>query len=508
MPSTQPIKITVSKDQWEKLTQQLNYLFKDIYHYLDEIKSVDNKTFEMGDASFSSLTASRLLALDASNVVETTDIVNWIAGTTNQITVTDNGDGTVTLSIPSGAVLTLAGLTLVNAITEFSTDGTLVGNSDSAVPTEKAVKTYVDLRAGIGALLGLSDVNLVAIADNELLQYNSGTSKWINQTLAEAGVQATLTFGIANTNAAQIDDADVADNDYAKFTATGLEGRSYAEVKTDLSLNSVENTALSTWAGTTNITILGTIAFGIWQGTTIAVNQGGTGQTTYTNGQLLIGNTTGNTLTKATLTQGTGITIANGTGTITITNASPNVDQNLWKTIAGDAGSVAANTTTDTLTIAGAGIASTAVAGDTLTITATEADTLDTVTGRGATTNNAVTFAGVTLNNTGLHLLDRNATHDLIVKPGSDLTADRTYTITTGDSDRTITLQGNPTLDDWFDQAVKVASTPKFAANLHRRTIPSGTTITVPDDYEFIVGNGYNIEGVLDIQGSGALLVI
>jgi hypothetical protein len=51
---------------------------------------------------------------------------------------------------------------------------------------------------------------------------------------------------------------------------------------------------------------------------TVPVDQGGTGQTTYTNGQLLIGNTTGNTLAKATLTAGTGIDIANGTGTITI----------------------------------------------------------------------------------------------------------------------------------------------------------------------------------------------
>lgn len=51
---------------------------------------------------------------------------------------------------------------------------------------------------------------------------------------------------------------------------------------------------------------------------TVGVSVGGTGQTTYTNGQLLIGNTTGNTLTKATLTQGTGITITNGAGSITI----------------------------------------------------------------------------------------------------------------------------------------------------------------------------------------------
>jgi len=51
---------------------------------------------------------------------------------------------------------------------------------------------------------------------------------------------------------------------------------------------------------------------------TVSVAKGGTGQTSYTDGQLLIGNTTGNTLTKATLTAGTGISIANSAGAITI----------------------------------------------------------------------------------------------------------------------------------------------------------------------------------------------
>jgi hypothetical protein len=41
----------------------------------------------------------------------------------------------------------------------------------------------------------------------------------------------------------------------------------------------------------------------------------------------------------------------------------------------------------------------------------------------------------LTVPNTGLHLLDTNASHDLIVKPGSDLTADHTVTLTTGDAD-------------------------------------------------------------------------
>ena len=48
------------------------------------------------------------------------------------------------------------------------------------------------------------------------------------------------------------------------------------------------------------------------------VANGGTGQSTFTNGQLLIGNTTGNTLTKATLTAGSGILVTNGNGSITI----------------------------------------------------------------------------------------------------------------------------------------------------------------------------------------------
>jgi hypothetical protein len=52
------------------------------------------------------------------------------------------------------------------------------------------------------------------------------------------------------------------------------------------------------------------------------VNSGGSGQTSYTDGQLLIGNTSGNTLTKATLTAGTGISITNGNGSITVASTA------------------------------------------------------------------------------------------------------------------------------------------------------------------------------------------
>ncbi len=46
---------------------------------------------------------------------------------------------------------------------------------------------------------------------------------------------AAIPIGITDDDIVEIDDADVADNDYAKFTTAGLEGRSYSEVLSDLS---------------------------------------------------------------------------------------------------------------------------------------------------------------------------------------------------------------------------------------------------------------------------------
>ena len=54
----------------------------------------------------------------------------------------------------------------------------------------------------------------------------------------------------------------------------------------------------------------------------LPVSNGGTGQNSYINGELLIGNSTGNTLDKATLTAGSGINITNGGGSITIAEVS------------------------------------------------------------------------------------------------------------------------------------------------------------------------------------------
>ena len=105
--------------------------------------------------------------------------------------------------------------------------------------------------------------------------------------------------------------------------------------------------------GTTGLTTSGgpiTTSGTITIGGTLAVASGGTGETTYTNGQLLIGNTTGNTLTKATLTAGTNVTITNGSGAITINAADQYVGT---VTSVGGTGTVNGITLTGTVTSSG-----------------------------------------------------------------------------------------------------------------------------------------------------------
>lgn len=55
----------------------------------------------------------------------------------------------------------------------------------------------------------------------------------------------------------------------------------------------------------------------------------------------------------------------------------------------------------------------------------------------------------ITLDNVGLHILDTDASHDLIIKPGSNLTADRTLSLVTGDVSRTLTIDADGTVSQW-----------------------------------------------------------
>ena len=79
--------------------------------------------------------------------------------------------------------------------------------------------------------------------------------------------QNSMTNGILDTNNVIID-GSITDGDFAKFTSSGLEGRSISELKSDLSL-SHSDIDLSLYAGSSSITTLGNITSGTWLGSTI-----------------------------------------------------------------------------------------------------------------------------------------------------------------------------------------------------------------------------------------------
>ncbi|MBI2355862.1 MAG: hypothetical protein HYV13_01480, partial [Candidatus Doudnabacteria bacterium] len=135
---------------------------------------------------------------------------------------------------------------------------------------------------------------------------------------------------------------------------------------------------------------------------------------------------------------------------------------------------ITAPATGSTLTIADG---KTLTANNTLAFSGTDSTTItfqgtDTYVGRATTdTLTNKTLTSPTINggtHTGLTSLGIRSTgtgaFDLTIANTENLTAGRTLTITTGDAARTITLSGNPTLNDWFDQSVKVAASPTFNA--------------------------------------------
>jgi hypothetical protein len=102
---------------------------------------------------------------------------------------------------------------------------------------------------------------------------------------------------------------------YAPIASPTFTGTVSGITKTMVGLGNVENTALSTWAGSSSITTLGTIATGVWSGTAIATTKGGTGLTSYTTGDILYSSAT-NTLSRLSAgSNGQILTLASGVPT-------------------------------------------------------------------------------------------------------------------------------------------------------------------------------------------------
>jgi len=225
-----------------------------------------------------------------------------------------------------------------SGITEGATDGVLNGSTDvTIVPApsganRRIIKNITIFNGDTAAVTVLIKYDnnatqrtlvkvTLAVGDTwtteGVFDSNGNLKQTIGNVNLATGVTGTLPIANGGTGTTSTTFANLATNVTGTLPivngGTGTTSTTFANLATNVTgtlpiANGGTGTTSTTFASlTSNVT------------GTLPVGNGGTGQTTYTDGQLLIGNSTGNTLTKATLTAGSGISITNGSGAITIT---------------------------------------------------------------------------------------------------------------------------------------------------------------------------------------------
>jgi hypothetical protein len=183
-------------------------------------------------------------------------------------TISYNGSGLVTVS-ESNKTITIGCSVSLNDLLDVSVSSniiTLGGVSTTGIypsndnitnlgsESSSFADAYIDgiiyaskLNNGVSLTIPTTDGSI-----NQVLSTNgSGTLSW-------STVQSSLTFGIGDGDSVIID-GSVSEGDHVKFTSSGIVGVS--DLKSELSLNNVENTALSTWSGSSNISTVGEISY-------------------------------------------------------------------------------------------------------------------------------------------------------------------------------------------------------------------------------------------------------
>ena len=182
------------------------------------------------------------------------------------------GTGTLALSKLATDPLARANHTGTQAwSTITSTPTTLAGYGiTDSITAALAASTYQPL-------IGTGTLALSKLATDPLARANhTGTQAWSTitstpTTLAGYGIVDSITAALAASTYQPLTSNLTT---YSGITPSAnvqtlLGAANYAAFKASLSLGNVENTALSTWTGSTSIVTLGTISIGTWQGNSI-----------------------------------------------------------------------------------------------------------------------------------------------------------------------------------------------------------------------------------------------
>lgn len=103
-------------------------------------------------ATLNDLTASRLTQTDANKKLQSVaNLAAWIAGTANQVLITDDTDGTITLAFVNPTRLASAANISAGNYSEFGADGTLSFNGTARIGWQKITANSVTLSAGSSA---------------------------------------------------------------------------------------------------------------------------------------------------------------------------------------------------------------------------------------------------------------------------------------------------------------------------------------------------------------------
>ena len=168
------------------------------------------------------------------NKIDLNDDVDGILSVNNGGTGTSTAPmiGVITAADAPAARLALGlGTAAITASGDYATaaQGAL---ADTALQDATAFATAAQ---GVTADAALPAANVSTFGATLIDDADAATAR-ATLELGTAATTNALAFGIADTNVIKVDDTDAADDDFAKFTANGIEGRDASEMRTDLGL--------------------------------------------------------------------------------------------------------------------------------------------------------------------------------------------------------------------------------------------------------------------------------